>query len=119
MKGETSVPYFCACRDHQFGRRRTFDMAVQFRFQRHPLIPVVPVPSAERGRTPRRCDNSARIFRSAMVRPELRRFTIMSEQRTTAAGGMETSYRLPRVSAKAKSSRWSTRSSTASPTATT
>ena len=41
MKGEVSVPYFCAWRMHEIGRRRTFDVAVQFRFQNH-AFSVVP-----------------------------------------------------------------------------
>ena len=42
---------FPGLRDHEFGRCRAFDVAVQFRFQRHSLILVVP--AARRGRTPR------------------------------------------------------------------
>ena len=95
MKGETSVPYFCACRIDQFGRRGAFDMAVQFRFQKHSTIPVTSSKSQSPSRSAaehRALDNSARSFRSAMVPPELRQITIMSVQRTTAAGGMETSF---------------------------
>ena len=89
MKGETSLPYFAPA-DDQFGRRRTFDVAVQFGFQKHSSsLVIAPRPSAAEHRA---LDNSAAAFRSAMVPPILRRFTKMSEQRTTAAGGMETSY---------------------------
>ena len=101
MKGETSLPYFCACADHEFGRRRAFDVAVQFRFQRHACIPVSPRRPTERGLNTAPGTIAPRI--SIGYGPAgFELVTKMSEQRTTAAGGMETSYGFRSVGAGEK-----------------
>ena len=99
MKGEVSSPYFCGLPDHQFGRRRAFDVAVQFRFQNHAHLSPSRIAEARPFTAAARLDNSARYSDRLWSRRNLRRITIMSEQRTTAAGGMETSYGFRQVGA--------------------